>query len=449
MAFTFFKKFRVLFWTIKAFLKKYSKIIALSLIIGFAGFFLISKVIPFLPKTKKYERIGLVGQYTFEQLPYSVLSFLGQGLTAIAKDGSAAPGLAESWQVSEDGLTYTFVLRDKIFWQDGSRITAQDVVYDFKDVERNVIDDRTLRFKLKEPFSPFPIALSMPVFKNKLTGSGPYKIVRIQKTGNYIKFLRLTGAKKDIGIRFYPTVEVIVQAFKLGEVDIIDGLFENPFKADWLDKANLEEVIKKDRFTGLFFNNKDSWLGNKNFRQALNYAIKNKPNDETRALGPINPDSWAYNPEVKKYDYDPANARELLDKAKEDNDEKIRIKISTSQVFLNLAEEIKHSWEEELGIEVEVEVINAIPGDFQVFLGIQEIPADPDQYVLWHSTRGENITGFQDPRVDKLLEDARKTNNLEKRKEKYFDFQRFLLEESPVAFLSHPRLYKISRQTSW
>lgn len=446
MAFSFFKKIRVFSWTSKAFLRKYGQVIALSLIIGLAGFFLISKISPYLPKPKKHERIGLVGKYTLDQLPHEILILLGQGLTLVAKDGSVVSGLASSWTVSEDGLSYTFTLKDNIYWQDDQKMKAEDIVYDFKDVNREVIDDKTLKFSLKESFAPFLIAVSKPVFKQKLIGSGPYKIEIIKKSGNYIRLLKLSGPAKDITFRFYPTVEAVKLAFKLGEIDIIDGLFVNPFEEDWQKYFTLDTLVKKDRYIGLFFNNEDSFLGNKALRQALSYAIKDKPKDETKAIGPLNPDSWAYNLQVKTYNYDPKNARELLKKFKEDDDEEIKIKISTSQAFLSLAEEIKYSWEEVLDIKVEIEVIDIVPQDYQVFLGIQEIPADPDQYALWHSTRAENITHFKDPRIDKLLEDGRRILTREKRKEKYFDFQRFLLEESPVAFLSHPLFFKIIRK---
>lgn len=442
------KKIRGFSWTVKAFLKRYGKISAFSLIIGLAGFFLISKVSPYLPKPKRHERIGLVGKYTPDQLPQEILALLGQGLTSVAKNGSAIQGLASRWEISEDGLTYTFFLKENIFWQDGEKIKADQIVYDFKDVTCQVIDEKTLRFRLKEPFSPFLIALSKPAFKKHLLGSGPYKIEKIKKSGNFIKLLKLTGPTKDITFRFYPTVEAVKLAFKLGEVDIINGLFTNPFKEEWQKYFRVETQIKKDRYIGLFFNNNDPLLGNKTLRQALNYAIKNKPTDETRAIGPLNPNSWAYNSQVKTYDYDPQNAKNLFEKFKTEKNEEIKITISTSQALLTWAEEIKQSWEDVLGIKVEVEVINAIPQDYQVFLGIQEIPVDPDQYALWHSTRAENITHFKDPRIDKLLEDGRRIQDKEKRKEKYFDFQRFLLEESPVIFLAYPRLFRITRNSA-
>ena len=66
--------------------------------------------------------------------------------------------------------------------------------------------------------------------------------------------------------------------------------------------------------------------------------------------------------------------------------------------------------------------------------------------MLWHSTRQENITNLKNPKIDKLLEDGRRMADLEDRKEKYFEFQKVLSEESPVVFLSHPTIYSIRRK---
>ncbi|MGB9637438.1 MAG: peptide-binding protein, partial [Microgenomates group bacterium] len=68
-----------------------------------------------------------------------------------------------------------------------------------------------------------------------------------------------------------------------------------------------------------------------------------------------------------------------------------------------------------------------------------------DQYSFWHSTQSNNLSGFKNFRIDKLLEDGRKTLAEEERKNIYFDFQRFLVEESPVVFLIHPTVYCVSR----
>jgi len=100
-----------------------------------------------------------------------------------------------------------------------------------------------------------------------------------------------------------------------------------------------------------------------------------------------------------------------------------------------------------VGVNINLQVISTIPTDFQAFLAIFDIPDDPDQYSIWHSTQtSTNITRYEDPRVDKLLEDGRSQIDLESRKKIYLDFQRFLVEDSPAAFLYYPTIYSISRK---
>lgn len=442
------KKIRFFTWTIKGFIVKHGLIIFLSLFLGIFSFLFISKLLPYLPRIKKLEKVGLIGKYNLDNLPDNVLILLGKGLISLNNDGTPNNnGLAESWEISEDGLEYTFNLKDNLHWSDVQPILADQIVYDFKNVERIIINPKTLKFKLQEPFAPFLTVLSKPVLKKDYIGSGPFKIENIKYNGNVLETLRLSGPDKYLLFHFYPTVEQAKIGYQLGEIDTLEDMFINPFEENWAGHITITKELKKDRYIGLFLNNQDKYLGNKSLRQALNYALRIKPNDETRALGPINPNSWVYNPNVKTYDYDPENAKNLLSKMNEENkeSEQIILTISTSPAFLSLAEEIKKSWEETLGLKVETQVINAINNNFQIFLGMQEIPADPDQYALWHSTRPENITNFKDHRIDKLLEDARKTLEPAKRKDKYMDFQRFLLEELPVIFISHPYFYRISR----
>ena len=76
-----------------------------------------------------------------------------------------------------------------------------------------------------------------------------------------------------------------------------------------------------------------------------------------------------------------------------------------------------------------------------------DIPKDPDQYSLWHSTQtSTNVSRLANPRIDKLLEDGRIELDQETRKKIYLDFQRFLVEEVPAVFLYHPEYYTIKRK---
>ncbi len=126
--------------------------------------------------------------------------------------------------------------------------------------------------------------------------------------------------------------------------------------------------------------------------------------------------------------------------------ESIEIELSTVPSLLPVAEKIKEDWEQ-LSFKTNIKVVNTLPENFEALLVTQEVPPDPDQYSSWHSTQiGTNISHYQSPKIDKLLEDGRKAKDQEKRKEIYFDFQRFLVEDTPAIFLFHPTLYTVSRK---
>jgi ABC-type transport system substrate-binding protein len=126
--------------------------------------------------------------------------------------------------------------------------------------------------------------------------------------------------------------------------------------------------------------------------------------------------------------------------------EKISINLSTAPILLDKAEAIADDWRA-AGVEVNLNVISNIPSDYQAFLAIFDIPDDPDQYSIWHSTQtSTNITNYQNPRIDKLLEDGRSEIDSIARKKIYLDFQRFLVEDSPAAFLYYPTTYSVSRK---
>lgn len=439
-----------------AFIKRFRKLLALS---GFVGVL----IFIFLPQAKAYlsffetEKIGYVGRFSAEDLPIIIQKEISYGLTHLDENNNVMPSIAESWESQEEGKVWIFRLNGEYKWQDKSTIKAQDINYKFSDVTSEVIDDKTIKFILKDPFSPFPNVVSRPVFKRGLLGSGDWKVDKFsfQNTGRSTGFVRLTNSKtgKTKIYKFYPTEEDARLALKLGEVNKLLDLIDSKDLKNWKN-LNIFSNSRNDLYVGVFINNQDKVLSDKTIRQALAYAI-NKDNFEgLRSISPISPKSWAFNPQVKQYSYNTERAKELL---KGVNKELLAeaIRIVTIPTLLPIADKIKSDWEA-VGMKVQVQVSTTPPADFQTLLAIQEIPPDPDQYVFWHSTQtASNITNYrsegsscckESPRIDKLLEEGRRTIDQEVRKEIYFDFQRFLVEDSPVIFLYHPITYNIERK---
>jgi len=421
-------------------IKRHWLILALSFALGIVVFSYFPRL---WQKQKLTLRIGIVSQCDSQNLPDSIARLISQGLTQVDQDGNPQPGIAVSWQIDDQQKKYTFKLRDDLVWHDGSKVQAKDVRYHFPDLNLTDQDKQTIEINLEEKFSPLLVLISRPVFKEKLIGIGEYKFQKIRYRGSNIKSLLLKPTdndknKRKLEFKFYPNEESVRNAFKIGEIDIIYGV-QNQQDLVYFPNIKTESAISANQYTAIFLNLNKDIFQDKSVRQALAYAI-NKPQGKSRAKGPISPSSWAYNNDVKTYDFNISHAKELL---KDSSD--ISFGLFTFPDLLELAKKIKEDWQE-IGVDVEIHVVNFIPDDYDAILLTQAIPKDPDQYWFWHSSQEQtNISHLKNPRIDQLLEEGRTTLDQEKRREFYIDFQRFLLEESPAIFINHPTYYYIYR----
>lgn len=444
------KSLRVSYWLIAAFLRKHLLLILLALPLGFIAFIAWTKLAPLLPQPQPLRRIGRVGKFNLRTLPPDILNRLSLGLTTITPDHQATPSLALKWDQSADGTVYTFYLDPQAAWSNGQPIISDQLTYSIANVSVNYPDPSTIQFRLQEPYAPFPLVVSQPLLYSPPRARlpltiGPYRLTQMQLTNQFISRLTLRSAAQTRRYSFYPSEEAALTGFKLGEVDILEDINEPAKLAHW-PNVHLTPQLRFDRYTAVFFNTKDPSLQDKTLRQALTYAIPQKPADDTRSLSPFSPQSWAYNPQVKPYLTDLDTAGELLLKSQTESgsDTLPTIELMTSLIYLPLAEAIKASWDT-LGVTTTVKVITHVPDQFQALLVTHQIPPDPDQYTLWHSSQATNITGYNSPKVDKLLEDGRRELDPLTRKQIYQDFQRFLVEDTPAAFLFYPTTYTITR----
>lgn len=440
------KTFRFWWWLVSAFIKKHGRIILLASVISALLISIAPRVIASIPKRASTSRIGLIGRFKINELPDQITKKISDGLTTVDRTGIAVPALSLGWDVSEDGKTYLFRLDPNRTWHDGTTLRSDDIRLPLENLETEIVDEQTVAFHLKEPFAPFPTALSRPLFKSTLVGTGEWKVASLKRNGEFVDHISLVDQhRSQLIYRFYRTTADLITALKLGEIDQTDELTSPKDIPPW-NQLSVVPTLHLDRYVAVFFNNQDANLSEKSFRQALTYAIPNKPQGEERALGPINPESWAYNPQVKPYYTDIKQAKELLDSSFTDK-EIPSVELTTFLPYLDHAEDIAKSWRS-IGVRTTVKVATSAPSEFQALLIGQQIPSDPDQYVLWHSTQQTNLTRYSSPKVDKLLEDGRKTTDQKKRVEIYRDFQRFLLEDSPAAFLQHMTTYRVVKTSS-
>lgn len=480
-------------WYAQGFLKKYKTVIAVSMIGGIALVVLLPSILTIIPFGKPTQYIGRVGNFPLSRLPRDIQESVSYGLTKVSDDGQSMPGLASTFGSEEDGKSYRFTLKPNVTWQDGKTVTPQDVNYNFSDMDiiRSAND---VVFKLQskstdgsnvsESFLPssFPTVVSQPLFKQVknnsilsrsktlIYGLGSYTISDITYKGTGIQELTLDSVKDRKIYRFYPTEHDAIVAFKHGEVDIVEDMQNLEDISTW-DTLTKHLNSRLDQYVGIFFNfgyqlGEDHPFTNKQLRQALNLAIQ-KPQGADRILSPIHKKSWAYvssEDDLDRYEQDMKLAAE--DYIKANMFSPFTIELTTIPTYSDQAQVIAKSWEnlgvaahtlciqekaspncDQVSIKVNIRIRNTPDlSDYQVLLIGQQIPIDPDQYSLWHSTQSTNFTHYKNARVDKLLEDGRKATDKEERKLIYQEFQRLLVKESPAIFLQTIKTYRINRK---
>jgi len=381
---------------------------------------------------------GIIGIYTNQNLPSPVTNLLSEGLITLDQTGKPLPNLVSGWQVNNDATIYTLKLKDNLTWNDGTPVRSSEIIFHIPNVKTEHPDDRTIVFKLDDSFSPFPSLLTQPIFKGDTRiGVGKYNIFQAEQSRNILSKITLTPRDNagrnlpTISIRFYPDEKAAKTAFSLGEIDSLIGIPEDKSQKN----VSQKKLTTKDKLTAIFYNTKDKILSDKNLRKALSFETPSIPSEE-KAKGPIHLSSWAFNPDLREYLDSPPLAKNYLEKANLGDNSTITL--TTTPQLAELGEKIISAWKN-LGIDAVLRVESGVPQNFQALLFTATIPADPDQYSLWHSTQNStNISQYSSPRADKDLEDGRKTSDPEKRKEKYTDFQRVILEDAPATFLYFP-----------
>ncbi len=218
-------------------------------------------------------------------------------------------------------------------------------------------------------------------------------------------------------------------------------------------------------YTYLGFNLKRAPFNDVRVRQAINYAIDKQELIDGVLLGlgepvaaPYKPGTRWVNPQLKPYAYDPAKAKQLLKEAGfEDHDgdgildrngKPFAFEILTNQnKQREMSAVLIQRRLKDIGIDVKIRVLEWAsflgryikPGDFDVVVLGWSLSLDPDQYSIWHSSQNKpgqfNFINYNNPQVDKLLEQGRLELDQDKRMKIYHEFSRILLEDSPIVYL--------------
>jgi len=417
------------------------------------------------------------------------------------------PILAESWEFSDDGKELIFKLREGVHWEDGVEVTTDDVIFTYQKAI-----DPTTKTIVHYAFSKIDTVLALDKYRFKVFYKEPfvYAVYRWDigilpkhilqgkdintddfnrhpiSYGMY-KFHSWTSNEQVVieanensywgrpyldrmVFRIIPEAAVQILELKAGNLDLVTRLHTTQYVRDLVGSEVEQNVTKyqyKDNFMyGLTFNLKVPLFQDKKVRQAIYYAIDKQSIIKgvqygmgRPCYGPIPPESWAFNPNIKKYPYDPARARQLLAEAGWNDSDGNGILNKDGEPFqftmLCMQNEavqqivtIVQQHLKDVGIDMKIKVVEwsvylntfIAKRDFDMCVtrgGLAVL--DPDLTFEFHSSQIHdteyNWATYINPELDKLIEDALKTFDPEKRKQYFWKVQEILSEDLPVIYL--------------
>ncbi|WEX11443.1 ABC transporter substrate-binding protein [Chelativorans sp. AA-79] len=401
-----------------------------------------------------------------------------EGLTRIGPSGDVLPALAESWEISEDGKTYTFKLHEGVKFHDGTTFDAEDVkftleramVEDSVNAQKvlfsaidgvEVVDPATVKVTLEHPQGSFLYNMgwgdavivapeSAGGNKENPIGTGPFKFdswakgssVTMSKNPDY---WGEPAALEKAEFRFIPDAAASVTALLSGDVQA----FPNMQAGDALPQIEADprfEVVigATEGETILAMNNGKEPFGNLKVRQAISHAV----NRDEVILGatsghgvPIgthfSPANPAYVDLTGTYPHDVEKARALLAEAGYPDGFSATLKLPPPP-YARLGGEIIASELREVGINLEI-----IPMEWAQWLEQVFTNKDYDLTIVSHTepndiniyARDDYYFDYQNPKFKEVMAELDATTDREKRNELYGQAQRILTEDAVNVFL--------------
>lgn len=415
-------------------------------------------------------------------------------------DGIIVPSLAESWEISEDGLVYTFKLREDVVFHNGYPFTADDVVFtwergqgsdityreDFLAVNEMVkLDDYTVEARLTAPNAfvllmmnehwgilskQYHDEVGEEGYLQNPIGTGPFKFVE-WRTGDRI----ILEAFEDYFEEGYPKVDQIVYrpipdtatrfaALVNDDIDIVSNL--GPEQADAVEEAEGVSLVTygQDRVYYITFNNMTTGIGtpieNQLVRQAMSYAVDYDAIIERifdgyaeRIPGLIIPGNLGYDPSVEPYPYDPEKAKELLAEAGYPDGFAIEM-AGPSETYTNFEQVLQAvaAYWVEIGIEVDLQFMES--GMFWDLEANRQLP--PLFGDSWSSSTGEayprligsvggedaSYAAWLDPVLVDMVKELELTPDSAERAEVYTRILRYMHEDPPFIYLYAPTAFE-------
>jgi len=429
---------------------------------------------------------------------YTRMSFIFEPL--VWKDASAfIPALAREWEYVAEENAYIFKLRNNATWHDGTKFTADDVVFTFDYTQQHLfqwvdssiiksaeaIDEYTVKLYLSKPYAPFfqDVAGTQPIMPRHIwegieepekfaapkavIGTGPYTLVDYSKEhGTYLykAYADYYLGKPSVDeIKFVKiSAEVIPAALKEGSVSAGDV---PPEVVSEMEEASLIVITAPVAWNAkMMINHQKEPLSSKQFRQALAYAIDRESlvqiTQRGHALagspGMMPPTSDWYNPDTPQYKYDPAKAKQLLEGQGykleggyfTKDDRLLEIELLTTSDFKEVGQFVKQQLEE-VGMKInfrtmEAKTVDAKVGawDFDLSIyghGALYDPAFLKKWIMDEDFKSARYTSNEI--LNELLEAQLAEMDTEKRKGLVFEIQEVYAEDLPALTLYYPKWY--------
>ncbi len=416
----------------------------------------------------------------------NVLNQIYDSLMYYDADGTKdpEPRIAESYEISEDGLDYTFHLRNDVTFHNGTPLTAEDVVFSlelFKASEYQgsqlammdsveALDDYTVVCHLSSPYAPFLQAVCTPNiaskayyesseedFVNNPVGSGPYKFVSRSKASNivleaYEDYYRGAAEIKNITFEVIPDSTTKAIALQTGEINFAE--IDSASKAQL--SANPDITIAEAPTSGFSYiamNTEVEPFNDPLVRQAVNYAIDRENLVQVCYDGEAEVNSnicskerFGYSDDQFQYTYDPEKAKELLEEAGITTPYDLG-EILVAEKYSNLATVIQNDLAAVgLNTTIAVKEFNSYIGDIQsgsYTLTALNMTLEGDTQELQLAFKTEyigvaNNARYSDEEMDSLFEQAQVETDTDARAEIFDQIFTKAQDEAIYAVLANP-----------
>lgn len=415
-----------------------------------------------------------------------VLNQIYDTLLYYSPDGTKdpEPRIAESYEISDDGLDYTFHLRDDVTFHDGTPVTADDVVFSIELYKASeyqgsqismlssveATDEHTVVCHLDAPYSPFLQGICSPMiaskayyesseddFVNNPIGTGPYKFVSRAK-GSNIKleanedYYRGAPEIKEVTFEVIPDSSTKAIALQTGEVNFaeIDSATKPQLEAN---PAITIAEVPTSAFSYIAMNTEKEPFNDVKVRQAINYAIDRDNLVAVCYDGEAEVNSnicakerFGYSDDQFQYTYDPEKAKELLAEVGIETPYDLG-EILVAEKYSNLATVIQNDLKA-VGLDVTISVkeFNSYISDLQngsYGITALNMTLEGDTQTLEMAFTSDyigiaNNARYSDEEMDKLFEQARTETDNDKRAEIFNEIFTKAQDEAIYAVMCNP-----------